>query len=186
MAGLTRRRLSRGGIGMAIALSLTLFSLNGLTQTLRPEAAARGVYERAVDLPLQNQYIRLDTGELDPENTLVSRFIRYHQDAKKRFTVLRLDWQLTLADYLGVNEAIVEERYPGNNTLTVNPMTADIQAIRSLNRRQREQLVTILVHIYNPESVLTLPPSPSPVPSPVSSPRTPALSKPGDADLLKF
>jgi len=114
----------------------------------------------------------------------VSRFLRYHQDTKKRFTLIRFDWQLTLGDYLGVNEKISEENYPGQVTLTVNPMAADIKAMNSLNRRQRQQLVTLLVEIYNPAILPQETPNPSPSPSP--SPRRPSLSKPGDADLLKF
>jgi hypothetical protein len=155
-----------------------------MSQIQRPETVAQQIYQVMPDLPKENNYIRRDTGKIDPNNTLISRFLRYHQDTKKRFTLIRFDWQLTLGDYLGVNEKISEENYPGQATLTVNPMAADIKAMNSLNRRQRQQLVTLLVEIYNPAILPQETPNPSPSPSP--SPRRPSLSKPGDADLLKF
>jgi hypothetical protein len=157
-----------------------------ISQTQRPETSAQQIYQKIPDLPQENNYTRRDTGAIDPNNTLISRLIRYHQDTKKRLSNIRFDWQLTLGDYLGVNEKIIEERYPGSSTLTVNPMGTDIKAINSLNRRQREQLVTVLVSIYNPRIAAVENPDPSPSPSPSPSPRNPSLSKPGDADLLKF
>ncbi|CCI06100.1 hypothetical protein [Microcystis aeruginosa] len=156
----------------------------GMSQIQRPETVAQQIYQTMPDLPKENNYIRRETGAIDPNNTLISRFLRYHQDTKKRFTLIRFDWQLTLGDYLGVNEKISEENYPGQATLTVNPMAADIKAMNSLNRRQRQQLVTLLVEIYNPAILPQETPNPSPSPSP--SPPRPSLSKPGDADLLKF
>jgi hypothetical protein len=157
---------------------------SGMSQIQRPETVAQQIYQAMPDLPKENNYIRRETGAIDPNNTLISRFLRYHQDTKKRFTLIRFDWQLTLGDYLGVNEKIIEENYPGQATLTVNPMAADIKAMNSLNRRQRQQLVTLLVEIYNPAILPQETPNPSPSPSP--SPSRPSLSKPGDADLLKF
>lgn len=184
-----RRVFTRGSIGLLVAVSIAALDSRVDSQSLRPEAAAKMVYERVPDLPRENTYTRKETGAIDPENTLISRLIRYHQDVKKRFTTTRLDWQLTLADYLGANEVIAEERYPGHNTLTVNPMKSDVRSIQALNRRQRDSIVTALVIIYNPVETTaptaTPRPSPSPSPSPLPSPRTPSLSKPGDADLLK-
>jgi hypothetical protein len=156
----------------------------GMSQIQRPETVAQQIYQAMPDLPKENNYIRRETGVIDPNNTLISRFLRYHQDTKKRFTLIRFDWQLTLGDYLGVNEKINEENYPGQATLTVNPMAADIKAMNTLNRRQRQQLVTLLVEIYNPAILPQETPTPNPSPSP--SPPRPSLSKPGDADLLKF
>jgi hypothetical protein len=172
------------GLGIGIVFWWLSWQSTGISQIQRPEAVAQQIYQEMPDLPKENNYSRQDTGAIDPNNTLISRFLRYHQDTKKRFTLIRFDWQLTLGDYLGVNEPIIEERYPGSATLTVNPMTADIKAINSLNRRQRERLVTLLVKIYNPAILPQETPNPSPSPSP--SPRRPSLSKPGDADLLKF
>jgi hypothetical protein len=171
---------------IALTISLGIWQSSGFSQTQRPETIAQQIYQEIPDLPKENNYTRRDTGAIDPNNTLISRFIRYHQDTKKRLSNIRFDWQLSLGDYLGVNEKIVEERYPGSLTLTANPMNTDIKAINSLNRRQREQLVTILVKIYNPSIVPAETPDPSPSPSPSPSPRRPSLSQPGDADLLKF
>ncbi len=175
-------------LGIGIVFWCLSWQSTGMSQIQRPETVAQQIYQAMPDLPKENNYTRRDTGAIDPNNTLISRFLRYHQDTKKRFTLIRFDWQLTLGDYLGVNEKINEENYPGQATLTVNPMAADIKAINSFNRRQRQQLVTLLVKIYNPT---ILPqenpnPSPNPSPSPSLSPRRPPSSKPGDADLLKF
>jgi hypothetical protein len=181
------RRISavRGWIGTTMAIALVASGSPGDSRTLRPEATAKEVYARVPGIPLENTYSRRDTGAIDPDNTLIARLIRYHQDVKKRLTTTRLDWRLTLADYLGANETIVEERYPGNNTLTVNPMKNDTRAIGTLDRRQRDRIVTTLAILYNPDNEVSPEPAPEPAPTPDPSPRTPSLSRPGDADLLK-
>jgi hypothetical protein len=157
-------------------------------QTLRPEQAATMIYEKLTYLPKENQYTRQNTGEVDPDHTLISRFIRYHQDLKRRSTSAYLDWKITLADYLGVNEVMKDDRYPGNTTLQSNPMETDIKVIQGLNRRQRQELVDLLVSLYKPqqpkpklpETQTELVPDSSEPPPPPG----PRLSKPGDADLL--
>lgn len=157
-------------------------------QILRPEIVAEQVYQRFSDLPRANQYLSQETGAVVTDNTLIGRLVRYHQYVKSRPTRFRLDWQLTLADYLGVNETIKTERYPGAQTLTSNPLEADRQAIANLNRRQRSELVDILVSIYNPQAAK---PPGSNADSPnnsesdsFSTPPKPRLSQPGDAQLL--
>jgi hypothetical protein len=159
-----------------------------MAQSLRTEGIADIVYQRLPYLPKENQYISRETGEVAENNSLITRLIRYHQDIKKRPTVFRIDWQLTFADYLGFNERLQEERYPGQNTLTTNPMDADVKVIRSLKRSQRLELIDVLLSIYNPQSQDVSPakPSPSPQPSPSqnSTPNKPPLSKPGDSQLL--
>ncbi len=157
-------------------------------QILRPEEAAAIIYEELPYLPQENQYRSAETGEINPEHTLMSRFIRYHKDFQRRSPQYRLDWKVTLADYLGVNRSIRESNYPGS-TLQSNPLAQDIEVIRQLSRRQRQQLVDLLVKIYNPQSQPT---TNKPVPqeeeteqtSEVSTPSTPSLSEPGDAQLL--
>ncbi|MGK7876634.1 MAG: hypothetical protein AB4426_26070 [Xenococcaceae cyanobacterium] len=157
-------------------------------QTLRPELVAAQVYQRFPDLPQENQYIKRETGEVAPDNTLVSRLIRYHQYVKNRPIRFRLDWKLTLADYLGVNEPLRESRYPGKSTLQTNPMESDRKAISSLNRRQRNELVDLLVSIYNPKVEDSSVPNPSPQTTPETSDSTPkprlSLPQPGGAELL--
>ena len=158
-------------------------------QSLQPEFVATEVYKRLPDLPLENQYINQNTGEVESDSTLVSRLIRYHQYVKSRPNGFRLDWKLTLADYLGVHEAVEEARYPGHVNLQTNPYAGDIEAVQSLDLRQRDQLVEALVKIYDPQGVYSLakpkpsveetdPPSPTP-----NRPSVP-FPQPGDADLL--
>ncbi len=176
-----------GGYGQsAIVISPVSAQQPFVSQSVRPEAAATIIYQRLTYLPQENQYVAQETGQIAADNTLVTRLIRYHQDLKKRPTRFRLDWKLTLADYLGVNELMNLERYPGYSTLSSNPMENDVKAIRTLNRRQREELVDLLVSLYQPkkESSAT-PTTPSePESSPESTPSKPTLSKPGDAQLL--
>lgn len=157
--------------------------------TVRPEQAATIIYEEIPDFPQENQYRRQETGEIDPEHTLISRLVRYHQDVKQRPTQFRLDWQLTLADYLGVNEPMKSDRYPGDTTLQSNPMDNDIEVIRRLNLRQRRQLVDLLVRIYQvptDSQTTTNTPSDTPQTEPTPTPTQgfPSLSEPGDAQLL--
>lgn len=149
--------------------------------SLRPEAVAITIYQQLTYLPKNNDYRRLETGEVNPDNTLISRFIRYHQDVKKRPTEFRIDWQLTMSDYLGFNEPVKADRYPGSTTLQTNPMEADLKSIRSLNRAQRRALIDLLASIYE----IKKPENPSnPSVSPSVTPSKPSLSKPGDAQLL--
>lgn len=177
-------------MGIALGLSLS-FGIGHLTQaqSIRPEYVANIVYQRLPEIPKENYYIRRANKEVDPDNTLVSRLIRYNQDVQKRPGRYRFDWKLALADYLGVNEPIKEERYPGNSTLTVNPYKKDLEVIRSLNRRQRNELVNIIASVYNPQATKpeAVQPSsqPTPQPSPATTPQKPNFSQPGDSQLLK-
>jgi hypothetical protein len=157
------------------------------SSSIRAEGAAAIVYQQLPYLPKENEYRRKETGEIDPEHTLISRFIRYSQDLKKRTNRYRFDWKLTLADYLGANETIDPQTYPGSITLTTNPFETDVKAIRGLNRRQRQELVDLLAFIYKPQ--VTEKPaktkiSPTPQPTPNDESGKPSLAKPGDAQLL--
>jgi hypothetical protein len=193
-----QRQLLAAVFGLLLVLGME-YVKNGLemrpvmAQTARPESVAVLVYQRIPDIPKENQYVRQETGKVDPENTLISRLVRYHQDVKKRATRFRLDWKLTLADYLGVNEPIKADRYPGRSSLKTNPLEGDIKAIQNLNRRQREALVDLLANTYKPQQADAQPvnpnskPSPNrtPQPSATPTPSSPSLSNPGDAQLLK-
>lgn len=132
--------------------SNTFSSSAVLAQSLRPELVASKVYEAIPDLPKENNYISQETKEVDSDNTLIARLVRYHQYIKTRPTIFRLDWKLTLADYLGKNEIIKEERYPGYSSLTQSPLLQDKKAIANLTVKQRNELVNLLVSIYNPNS----------------------------------
>lgn len=153
-------------------------------QSLRPEGAAYIIYQRLSYIPKENQYRRKDTGEIDPDHTLVSRLIRYREDVKRR-TPYRLDWQLTLADYMGINEPMDIDDYPGSSTLQTNPAESDIKAIAQLTREQRRALLDLLTDLYAPPSAKPKPP-PNSEPAPNAEVETgrPRLSQPGDAQLL--
>lgn len=152
-------------------------------QSLRPNSVAEEVYQLLPELPLENQYLSQETQETASKNTLISRFIRYHQYVKSRPVKFRLDWKLTIADYLEANELISYDRYPGNKTLTTHPLEGDRAVIYNLSRSQRNQLIDTLVSIYNPSTAA----SPNTITEPTnSSPKkAPRLPQPGDADLLR-
>ena len=166
------------------------FKLGGLqpatAQFSIPPEAGQQVYERLPNLPLENQYVSKETGEVDSNNTLVSRLIRYHIYSKSRPPYYRLDWKLTMADYLGAHEYLVESKYPSSNTLKENPMERDQAAIQKLTRAQRDALIDVLVSIFNPNRPTTPEPSPSASPQPQAPnpTATPSLPQPGDARLL--
>lgn len=117
-------------------------------QRLSAADFATHVYTRMPSLPLENEYVDEEAGGVDPDNTLLSRLIRYHLYVARRSPNYRLDWKITLADYLGVNDWIRDEEYPSSSDLTVNPKDGDIEAIRALNRAERDALVQELVTIF--------------------------------------
>lgn len=154
-------------------------------QTLTPEVVSEKVYQQIPDFPLENNYVSVETKEIASANTIITRIVRYHQYTKARPTIFRLDWKLTLADYLGKNEIIDENRYP-RGTLTENPLESDRKVIRGLSREQRDQLVRVLVSIYNPETnshnSQESPPSQGAQPS--NNTPSLVLPQPGGANLL--
>lgn len=163
------------------------------TRRLRPWEVGAVIYDLFPELPKENQYQPLASAETAIDNTLVSRLIRYHLYVKNRPSTYRLDWKLTLADYLGVNEMMWEGQYPGHDTLRTNPLAGDRAAIARLSRRDRDRLVELLVRAFNPlydrlvlEAATYKPvQSPVPVAAPPSAPSTlPPLPRPGDAQLL--
>ncbi|MBD1935950.1 hypothetical protein H6F73_01240 [Microcoleus sp. FACHB-68] len=149
--------------------------------------AGAQVYQRLPDFPLENDYVNQETGKVDPDNTLVSRLIRYHIYVKGRPPNYRLDWKLTLADYLGANELIDETVYPGRDVLRENPMEKDRAVISRLDRTQRDALIQALVTIFNPnyENIAEPEPAPNPAPDIPQTPNRKPLPQAGDADLLK-
>ena len=165
-------------------------------QYVRMEEAAPQVYRLLPELPLENQYIDRENGEVSEDNTLLSRLIRYHVYVKGRPFSYRLDWKLTLADYLGANERISPETYPSGDALKTNPLAGDRAAIGKLSRTQRDELVRVLVSVFapipsqstTPQSAPAAAPSPSPFPAaPSPSPSVPPplrSPQPGDAQLL--
>lgn len=132
-------------------INTSLFGIQGAIaqQRISPGDVWQKVYEQLPDLPRENKYISKDTGKIAENNTLGSRLIRYHIYVKERAPNYRLDWKLTLADYLGANEIMYDTSYPGNDSLRQNPLEGDRAAIKSLNRRQRDALVQVLVNVFN-------------------------------------
>ena len=153
---------------------------------VRPTEVWPFVYEKIPDLPLENDYVSKDTGEVSTEDTLVSRMIRYHLYVKGRAPNYRFDWKLTLADYVGANDYLQSSVYPGNDSLTQNPMKGDRQAIQNLTRSQRNALINRLVDMFGGDSN---PPSIPEVKQKGNSeqlaPKVPVIIQPGGADLLK-
>jgi len=119
---------------------------------VRIQEAWQQVYKEVPDLPLENQYVNRETGKVDPNNTLVSRLIRYHYFIKGRPVGLRLDWKYTLADFLGINEPMRADGYPGSDNLRKNPFESDRAIIQKLNRKQRDALVQALVNVFTRRS----------------------------------
>ncbi|MBD2663456.1 hypothetical protein B6N60_03347 [Richelia sinica FACHB-800] len=149
-----------------------------IAQRISPSDIWQQVYAELPDLPKENQYISKENGQRAENNTLMSRLIRYHIYVKGRSPIYRLDWKLTLADYLDANETMYEATYPGNDSLKQNPIEGDRATIGKLTRRQRDSLVQVLVNIFNP-TVFTLPPSTP------TQPTTTPIQPSGGADLLK-
>jgi hypothetical protein len=160
-------------------------------QSFRPQDAWRQAYERLPNLPRENQYVSQETGEVASEDTLVSRLIRYHLYVKSRPPNYRLDWKLTMADYLGAHEYLEESTYPSASTLQQNPMEGDRTVIQNMSRAERDDLINVLVSIFNPTINQTSAPAPAPAAPTASPPPTtpnrstaPRLPQPGDAQLL--
>jgi hypothetical protein len=173
------------GSGADKSIHRNLFSIQpAYSQRITPSDVWQLVYQQLPDLPRENNYISEETGKVAENNTLVSRLITYHIYTKGRAPIYRLDWKLTLADYLGVNEIMYDTTYPGHETLRENPIEGDRKAITRLTRSQRNALVQVLVNIFNPSSQNTPPPSSNTTPSPNTS-TTPEPPQRGGAELLK-
>jgi hypothetical protein len=119
-----------------------------LFQTDSPVEAAESVYRRLPSFPLENQYLRADSKKPATNSTLVSRLIQYHTSVKGRSPLYRIDWKVTLADYLGANDYLQAENYPGSAFLKTNPMERDRQRIQALNLNQRNVLIQALVESF--------------------------------------
>ncbi|MBH8552271.1 hypothetical protein I8751_07770 [Nostocaceae cyanobacterium CENA357] len=167
------------GLGGGKLMPTNLLGIqSALAQRVSPGDVWQQVYQQFPDLPKENQYNSKDSGKIAANNTLASRLIRYHIYVKGRSPNYRLDWKLTLADYLGVNEIMYDSTYPGNDTLKQNPIAGDRIAIKNLTRQQRNALVQVLANLFNPGSQNTQVPNPN-----RSAP--PQQPQQGGADLLR-
>ncbi|WP_375467896.1 hypothetical protein [uncultured Nostoc sp.] len=167
------------------SIHTNLFSIQpAIAQRITPGDVWQQVYQQLPNLPRENNYISKENGKVAENNTLVNRLIKYHIYTKGRAPIYRLDWKLTLADYLGANEIIYDTSYPGNDSLRENPLEGDRKAISRLTRSQRDALVQVLVNIFNPTSQNTLSPNSNTTPNPSTS-TTPQPPQRGGAELLK-
>ncbi|BAY12569.1 hypothetical protein [Calothrix sp. NIES-2098] len=141
------------GAGLGDSKSTTFIGIQpALAQRISPSDLWKQVYQELPNLPKENKYISKETGKVAENSTLVSRLIQYHIYVKERSPIYRLDWKLTLADYLNANETMYDITYPGNNTLRENPIEGDRAAIAKLTRSQRNALVQVLTNIFNSSS----------------------------------
>ncbi|MEI1377577.1 hypothetical protein PQG02_05665 [Nostoc sp. UHCC 0926] len=179
--------------GVGKSIQTNLFSIQPAMAAPTPRAYAQRitpgdvwqqVYQQLPNFPRENNYISKENGKVAENNTLVNRLIKYHIYTKGRAPIYRLDWKLTLADYLGANEIMYDTSYPGNDSLRENPLEGDRKAISRLTRSQRDALVQVLVNIFNPTSQNTLSPNPNTTPNPSTS-TTPQPPQRGGAELLK-
>ena len=155
-----------------------------IAQRISPGDIWQQVYQQLPDLPKENQYISKETGQAAENNTLASRLITYHLYRKGRAPNYRLDWKLTLADYLDANEIMYDHSYPGNDTLRQNPLEGDRAVIANLNRHERNALVQVLADIFNPHPQKTQTPRSETTPTPSTS-TTPQPPQRGGAELLR-
>jgi hypothetical protein len=161
-----------------------------IAQVDSPGDLAKFVYKKLPNLPLENQYLRTETNKPATESTLVSRLAQYHS-IKGRAPIYRLDWKITLADYLGINDYLQPENYPGNAFLKTSPMERDRKAIQSLTRAQRNALVQALVDGATGQDSSTSiaePPTPAQPKVAPEAPYKPTLTPlpaKGSSDLLK-
>ena len=156
-------------------------------QNAQPQELWQQVYKKLPNLPLENKYVSKETNKIDTNNTLVTRLLQYHLYVKGRAPGYRLDWKLTLADYLGVNELIEEAAYPGNATLNANPIEGDRAVINRLTRKERNDLVQTLVSLFrqNSREANTTSPRVNSSSNPNQS-NSPSPPRPGDAQRLKL
>ncbi len=173
------------GLGADKSIQTNLLGIQpAYAQRITPSDVWQLVYKQLPDFPLENKYISKENGKIAENNTLANRLIRYHIYTKGRAPIYRLDWKLTLADYLGVNEIMYDASYPGNDSLRENPIEGDRKAIKSLTRSQRNALVQVLVNIFNPTSQSTVPPNPNTTTSLATS-TPPQPPQRGGAEPLK-
>lgn len=177
------------GLNPNSSFLMALNSQPSFAQTARPQELWQRVYQKLPNLPLENKYISKETGKVDGNSTLITRLVQYHLYVKGRAPGYRLDWKLTLADYLGANELIEEAAYPGNATLNTNPLERDRAVITRLNRKQRDDLVQTLISLFNQNtqsSSANGTPEVNSANNPASQSNSPPAPRPGDAQRLKL
>jgi hypothetical protein len=128
-------------LGLTIAIALP-----AQARVVRTAEIAQKIYADLPTIPLENQYFNQKLNKIDPKNTLINRILRYHAYTKGRPVDLRLDWKLTIADYLDANDIMDPATYPSHDVLSKNPLDADRAAVNTLSRSTRNQLIDRLIH----------------------------------------
>ena len=143
---MTRRSRRWMLLSIAVAIAcLTLPPVATQARTIRTAEVADQVYAVLPQIPLENGYHNHKLNKVDPKNTLINRLLRYHLYTKGRPVEVRLDWKLTIADYLNANDIMDPATYPGNDVLKENPMENDRRAIDGLSRQLRDRLIDQLL-----------------------------------------
>lgn len=178
--------------GSLLAILLCCASAAEAQRPPQPEEIGQLVYEQLPNLERANTYRGVRSGEVRPNDTLVSRVIRYHLQSRNRRLASRLDWKLTMADLLGVNGVVRPESYPGFQTLSPNPLQSDLKAIAQLSRVERDRLIDVILSVVPRPQTAEVPPEETPPAlqptPPVTAPVTPQLPRlpgQGAADLLR-
>ena len=138
------------GLWVATAIATILLSIAPSTlpanaNIVRTAEIAQKIYTELPEIPLENQYFNQKLKKIDPNNTLINRILRYHAFTKGRPADMRLDWKLTLADYLGANDIMDPATYPSHDVLNKNPLDNDRAAVNTLTRSMRDQLIDRLI-----------------------------------------
>ena len=146
------RSTSPRTIGLWVATAIATILLSIAPPTLPANAGivrtaeiAQKIYIELPEIPLENQYFNQKLKKIDPNNTLINRILRYHAFNKGRPADMRLDWKLTLADYLGANDIIDPATYPSHDVLSKNPLDKDRAVVNALTRSMRDQLIDRLI-----------------------------------------
>ena len=138
------------GLWVATAIATILLSIAPSTlpanaNIVRTAEIAQKIYTELPEIPLENQYFNQKLKKIDPNDTLINRILRYHAFTKGRPADMRLDWKLTLADYLGANDIMDPATYPSHDVLNKNPLDNDRAAVNTLTRSMRDQLIDRLI-----------------------------------------
>ena len=138
------------GLWVATAIATILLSIAPSTlpanaNIVRTAEIAQKIYTELPEIPLENQYFNQKLKKIDPNDTLINRILRYHAFTKGRPADMRLDWKLTLADYLGANDIMDPATYPSHDVLSKNPLDNDRAAVNTLTRSMRDQLIDRLI-----------------------------------------
>jgi len=138
------------GLWVATAIATILLSIAPSTlpanaNIVRTAEIAQKIYTELPEIPLENQYFNQKLKKIDPNDTLINRILRYHAFTKGRPADMRLDWKLTLADYLGANDIMDPATYPSHDVLNKNLLDNDRAAVNTLTRSMRDQLIDRLI-----------------------------------------